>query len=116
MTESDIARVCHEANRALCAVHGDSSQAAWGDAPDWQRDSAVRGVAFALAHPDAPESALHDAWCADKRSDGWMYGPVKDPARKEHPCLVPFAELPSEQQAKDRLFRAVVGALAPLLA
>ena len=40
-----------------------------------------------------------------------MYGEEKDPERKVHPCMVPFNELPREQQAKDFIFRAVVHAL-----
>ena len=47
-----------------------------------------------------------------KLADGWVYGEVKDPVKKEHPCLVAFEELPVEQQAKDYIFKAVVDALA----
>jgi len=35
----------------------------------------------------------------------------KNGNEKEHPCIVPFSELPKEQQAKDYLARAVVHAL-----
>jgi hypothetical protein len=45
-------------------------------------------------------------------ADGWTYGPVKDAAARTHPLLVPFAQMPAEAQAKDRLFIAVVRALA----
>lgn len=107
-----IARVCHEANRGWCEVHGDTSQRSWTDAEQWQRDSAIAGVRFALENPDAPASAQHDAWSRDKLADGWTYGPVKDAVAKTHPCLVPFDQLPGQQQAKDRLFKAVVAALA----
>jgi hypothetical protein len=47
-----------------------------------------------------------------KVADGWVYGPVKDAVKREHPCMVPFTELPREQQAKDFIFRAVVHALS----
>lgn len=110
--EEVIARVCHEANAAWCRTHGDMSQLTWESAAQWQRDSAVAGVQFALANPDAPASAQHDAWSADKIAAGWKYGPVKDAEKKAHPCLVAFEELPPPQQAKDRLFRAIVHALA----
>src|SRR5262245_22205931 len=106
-----VARVCHEANRAWCFVNGDASQVEWAEAPAWQRESTIRGVEFALANPDAPDSAQHDAWSADKVRDGWQYGLVKDAQVKTHPCLVPFDQLPAHQQAKDRLFRAIVRAL-----
>jgi hypothetical protein len=36
---------------------------------------------------------------------------VKNPDKKEHPAIVPFDQLPPQEQAKDRLFRAVVRAL-----
>lgn len=107
-----IARVCHEANRAYCASIGDASQVAWDDAPQWQRDSAVNGVIFCLANPDAPPSANHDSWLAEKERAGWRYGPVKDAEAKTHPCFVTYDQLPIEQQKKDALFKAVVAALA----
>lgn len=108
-----IAKICHEANRAWCEENGDPSQRPWEKAADWQQDSAIKGVDFALANPDAPDSAQHDAWMADKISGGWVYGDVKDAETKTHPCLVPFDQLPPEQQIKDRLFRNIVRTFSP---
>ncbi|MCE2579581.1 hypothetical protein LDL36_13980 [Komagataeibacter sp. FNDCR1] len=105
-----IAKICHEVNRAYCAALGDHSQPAWNDAPEWQRSSAIKGVEFTIANPDAPPSASHDSWLKEKRETGWKYGPVKDPERKEHPCFVPYDALPLEQKVKDYLFQAVVRA------
>ena len=106
-----IARACHEVNRAYCAGLGDDSQPAWDDAPDWQRKSAVAGVEFVIANPKALPSHSHESWLAEKARDGWRYGPVKNPETREHPCFVPYYELPPEQRAKDHLFLAVVRAL-----
>lgn len=114
MNEEQIARVCHEANRAYCQSIGDNSQPAWDDAPDWQRTSAIKGVEFTIANPEAPPSASHDSWLEEKRATGWKHGPVKDPEKKEHPCFVPYAELPVEQRRKDALFQAVVRALSAM--
>ncbi len=105
-----IARVCHEANRAYCESIGDHSQAEWTAAADWQRDSAVKGVEFALSGDSTPREQ-HDAWTRDKIAQGWVYGEVKDADKKTHPCLVPYYDLPVEQQKKDALFRAIVSAL-----
>lgn len=110
---ADIAMVCHEANRAWCIANGDLSQKLWHEAEPWQRDSALNGVAFALANPNAPDSAQHEAWMADKIRDGWKYGDVKDADAKTHPCIVPFDQLPEFQQKKDVLFRAIVNAFRP---
>jgi hypothetical protein len=103
-----IAKACHEANRAYCLAIGDNSQPTWEDAPDWQRNSAIAGVQFIKANPDAGPAASHESWLEQKRADGWKFGPVKDPEAKEHPCFVPYDELPTEQRAKDYIFGAIV--------
>lgn len=105
-----IARVCHEVNRAYCAALGDNSQPVWEEAPGWQRESARMGVDLHLMGDFGPE-ASHISWMKQKLAEGWVYGPVKDPQLKTHPCIVPFDALPREQQAKDFIFRAVVHAL-----
>ena len=106
-----IAKVAHEINRAYCEALGDTSQPAWEQAPNWQRDSAINGARFHLDNPNASPSHSHESWLAEKAATGWKYGPVKDPEAKEHPCFVPYDELPVEQRAKDYLFRAVVHVL-----
>jgi hypothetical protein len=115
LTVDDIARAAHEANRAYCLGLGDKSQPPWEDAPVWQRESAIAGVDFHLANPNASPSASHHNWCLDKFFAGWTFGPVKDPEAKQHPCLVPYEDLPVEQRTKDALFIAVVKALLPML-
>lgn len=103
----NIARVCHEANRAYCLSLGDTSQPSWDDAPEWQRTSAMLGAALGTW----PRQS-HEKWLEVKRADGWTYGPIKDPVAKTHPCMVPYDELPREQQKKDELFCAIVKVLA----
>lgn len=103
------ARAAHEANRAWCLLHGDATQPSWDDAPEWQRSSAIKGVQGVLAG-NGPEQS-HESWLAEKSANGWKYGPVKDPERKEHPCFVPYPELPPEQKAKDHIFVGVVRAM-----
>ncbi len=111
MEAKDIARVAHEINRAYCSSIGDDSQPRWEDAPEWQKSSATNGVNFHLANPTAGPDHSHNEWLKEKRETGWKYGPVKDPEKKEHPCFVPYEELPLEQKSKDYLFRATVHAL-----
>lgn len=113
MTQYEIAKACHQVNRAYCQALGDNSHAEWEDAPEWQKKSAFLGVAFHLNNPHVGPEESHESWMKEKLDDGWRYGEKKDPERKTHPCLVPFASLPREHQWKDIIFRAVVHALSP---
>jgi len=106
-----VAKICHEANRAYCETLGDMSQPRWEEAPDWQKDSARNGVKFHFAQHatgvNPLPSASHDKWLEQKRAEGWKWGRVKDPAKKEHPCFLPYDELPIEQRLKDYIFGAI---------
>jgi hypothetical protein len=109
-----IAQVCHDSNKVYCESIGDLSQSFWAFAPEWQKDSAIKGVQFHMEHLTRGEnpspSASHESWLAEKRADGWKYGPIKDPDKKEHPCFLPYHELPVEQRLKDYIFSAIVKA------
>lgn len=103
-----IAKTCHEVNMTYCNSNGDYSQPHWKDAPEWQRQSAINGVKFHLANPDSKPCDSHINWMNEKLADGWVYGNVKDPVAKTHPCITAYENLPKEQQVKDYLFIAVV--------
>jgi len=107
------ARAAHEVNRAYCLALGDASQPPWEEAPDWQTTSARSGARGALAGATPEQS--HRGWLTEKRATCWKLGPVKNPEEKEHPCLVPYAELPESQRAKDDLFVTTVRAVARAL-
>lgn len=102
----------HHANQGYCLSIGDTSQAHWNTAPEWQRHSAIQGARAILDGRITEAAGSHEAWMADKLAAGWTFGPVKDERRKTHPCLVPFEQLPAEQQHKDVLFFAVVSTFA----
>lgn len=116
MTILQVAQVSHEINKAFCESIGDMSQIDWDNAPDWQKNSAIDGVKFHIDNPSASPSASHDNWLKDKIKDGWKYGPVKDPNAKEHPCFLPYEQLPVSQQSKDFLFKQVVHSLKGFIA
>jgi RyR domain len=110
MNTADVARVCHEANRAYCQTLGDTSQVPWDEAPDWQRTSAENGVKFKIANPESTPENSHENWLREKETDGWKYGEVKDAEAKTHPCFVAYGDLPVEQRVKDAIFQGIVSA------
>lgn len=108
MKIATIAMLCHAVNAAYCLSQGDESQPSWQEAPDWQKNRTMLGVEMHLNNPDASPEQSHESWYAQKEADGWKYGDVEDAEKKEHPCFLPYAELPDAQKAKDYLFKAVV--------
>lgn len=108
MDKKLIAKTCYNVNKAYCETLGDMSQPEWDLALEWQKESVLNGVEFHLSNPDSKPCDSHDNWMAEKEKDGWVYGVEKNPEKKEHPCMIPYDELPIEQQTKDALFIAVV--------
>lgn len=107
----DIARVCHEANRAYCVGHGDHTHLPWDQTPSDLKQSIRSGVMFLAEEPLAGPDEAHERWVDYKVEQGWAYGMEKDVALKIHPNLVVSSQLPPVEQAKDRLFCAIVRAL-----
>lgn len=102
------ARICHEVNKTYCESIGDNSQKSWNSTLVWQRNSAMNGVEFHLKNPDSTPEDSHVNWMKEKKETGWILGSVKDTIKKEHPCMIPYKDLPKEQQVKDSLFIAIV--------
>jgi ryanodine receptor 2 len=55
----------------------------------------------------------HDLWAAQRFGDGWTYGPRRDDTLKQHPCLVPYADLPDQEKEYDRV--TALGTLKAIL-
>lgn len=46
---------------------------------------------------------VHETWSEARMKEGWRFGPERNDAAKEHPCLIPFEELPDSEKAYDRI-------------
>jgi len=44
----------------------------------------------------------HDIWAVQRIAEGWKYGAERNDERKEHPCLVPYEDLPESEKEYDR--------------
>lgn len=110
MDPRHIARIVHEANRALQHVQDDPVPSPpWDLAGEDIRASAVDGVQNALDGASPEES--HRNWLEFKAREGWTWGQTKDFDAKTHPCMVDYEELPPEQRVKDHLFVSIVQTL-----
>ena len=45
---------------------------------------------------------VHEVWAQSRMEQGWTYGEKRSDALKQHPCLIPYEELPEVEKAYDR--------------
>ena len=99
--QSRLVLAIHEANKEIQQQTGEFIP----QLSEHLTKSILDDVYYVLDNPNCTPEQQHNNWVHFKRADGWRYGPEKDFERKEHPCLVPYSELPEIQQRKDSVFR-----------
>lgn len=111
-----LAAACHSAWYSYAVLGLGEDGDPWNSAEQHQRESMIKGVEFWERRIDKEEilnlnlstladmysEVSHDEWVRHKEENGWRYGPNKHPELKEHPCMVPYEDLPEEQRAKDK--------------
>ena len=45
---------------------------------------------------------VHEVWAKSRMDQGWAYGPERSDILKQHPCLIPYEDLPEIEKAYDR--------------
>jgi ryanodine receptor 2 len=45
---------------------------------------------------------VHEVWARSRIEQGWSYGEERNDILKQHPCLIPYEELPEVEKAYDR--------------
>lgn len=115
MKKADIAIIVTEANRTLNGMLGETMSPHFTDQTIAQQEGmflAIDSIKNGLVK--TPQDS-HNVWMQSRIKEGWTYGEVKSFKKKTSPCLIPYGELPVEQQVKDSLFIGIVTALLPLL-
>ena len=46
---------------------------------------------------------VHELWAQKRLAEGWKYGTARNDEKKEHPCLVPYENLPESEREYDRI-------------
>jgi ryanodine receptor 2 len=44
----------------------------------------------------------HEIWAQQRLAESWKYGPQRNDSAREHPCLVPYDDLPESEKEIDR--------------
>jgi hypothetical protein len=104
----EIAAMCHQAHREYCILLGDYTNRGWEHSQEEVKDSLRAAITFHIDHPETTFQEIHGRWLADRLSQGWNHGRIKNPLTKEHPDLVSYNDLSTRAKFKDRLFMAIV--------
>lgn len=51
---------------------------------------------------EAMAKNVHEVWAQTRISQGWSYGKERNDELKQHPCLIPYEDLPEEEKEYDR--------------
>jgi ryanodine receptor 2 len=51
---------------------------------------------------EAMAKNVHEIWAQERINQGWTYGEKRDDAKKHHPCLITYEDLPEEEKVYDR--------------
>ena len=101
LTTEQIAYVASAANDALRDVTGQKRRPIFLHPDNIERT--IRGVTNTQMAPETTPEQSHEKWMADY---------LKTHKAEEHPCCVPYSQLPVEDKLKDELFLAIVRALS----
>lgn len=55
-----------------------------------------------LVLADLMAKNVHEVWASKRMEEGWTWGPERDDAKKHHPCLVAYEDLPEVEKEYDR--------------
>ena len=112
LTDEDLARICHEAHLALRIGLNNSADDMHFDAlPQERKDLVINQVKMFREGKSLAE--VHQAWIEWMLERDWRLPlctepPLRDTVRKIHPNLVPYEDLPVEEQAKVRQAQRIV--------
>ena len=60
-----------------------------------------------IALAEAISKNVHEVWAQNRIKEGWTYGPVRDDAKRQTPCLVPYEQLMNSSQRKRKPMTAI---------
>lgn len=107
-----IAAFAHAVNGLACfALNDGMAPPQWEETTDAHKNSMMNRVAAVLSNPNPTPEGNHQNWMKVKQAEGWVYGPEKNEESKQHPCMVPYDQLPENQKVKYSLFIGVVKSL-----
>ena len=100
-------KTCYQSIRYFSQSLGDYDREDWVETQDWERNSTIGSVKAVFSNPECLPVDVHEAWLVEMKSGGWVRGDVESYMKREHPGIVPYCDLSSDQKDKYRLLISV---------
>lgn len=97
-----IAQLVNHVNNKICELNKEQ-QSSWEELPQHMKEGLIKAIKDNLS----PEEG-HNQWMKNRLENGWTYGTTKDIQLKTSPCLIPYNQLPYQQQIKDYIRQAII--------
>ncbi len=97
-----IAEIIHSVSSLIPRPDG-SSVGSWADLPEKFKINATNAVIEIMNSHSKTAEELHNLWMQPLLDDGWVVGNYNRDL-KQHPCLVPFDQLPESEVLKDEIW------------
>ena len=98
----------HSAIKQYSIAAGDFSHDDWGKTASELKENTMSVVCSIYENPHQSAEEIHNVWMSEKIKSGWKYGDAKNKHLKEHPCIIPYADLSKMEKKKDSLFKSIV--------
>lgn len=107
----DIAEVGYETVITFLCQRDGIPRPRWIDATFTTKRKFTNGVRRIANDLTRTPLQMHELWRAKMKSQGWLYSPTFDLAKKHHPQLLSYPFLPLRLQQQDKLLHNVIHTL-----
>lgn len=87
----------------------------WDTMTARKRADVTESIDEIVANPTLTERAIHRRWIADRKAQGWVYGPRYDEVAKTTPDICTWGALPSSRQRYWIVITAVTKSIVRLV-
>ena len=103
VTVPELAEALHTVTRLLGRTDGQTIST-WAELGNEDRLRSAMAINAIMRDSTRTAEELHNLWLQIKVSMGWKYGPVYNLGKLEHPCIISFDRLPTEEKLKDEIW------------
>ena len=102
-----LSKLCYETIRGYSKSINEEHLEEWNKTSDEVKNLVLQEVIHNLSNEDVSIEEVHNRWCKSMEEDGWVFGELVDYDKKEHPNLVDYNDLKTEQKSKYYIFRSL---------